>query len=163
MNFANVLFSFSGRINRAKFWLSVVFWLVVVFVAFVVIIVLIGRGVSDLDTDDIGGLIAAFGAGIIVVAIVLIPMFISNLAVGIKRLHDRNKSGWWIVLFYFGPAVLDAIGNTSDSGNVSFALGLAGFAIAIWGIVELGFLRGTVGPNQYGPDPLTPEQVAVAR
>ena len=33
-------------------------------------------------------------------------------------------------------------------------LGLASLAISIWGLVELGFLRGTVGPNQYGPDPL---------
>jgi uncharacterized membrane protein YhaH (DUF805 family) len=28
------------------------------------------------------------------------------------------------------------------------------FAITIWAIVELGFLRGTIGPNRYGPDPL---------
>jgi uncharacterized membrane protein YhaH (DUF805 family) len=27
-------------------------------------------------------------------------------------------------------------------------------ALAVWGIVELGFLRGTAGPNQFGPDPL---------
>ena len=37
---------------------------------------------------------------------------------------------------------------------VSFVLGLASFVISIWGLVELGFLRGTVGPNPYGPDPL---------
>jgi uncharacterized membrane protein YhaH (DUF805 family) len=31
---------------------------------------------------------------------------------------------------------------------------VAAFALSIWGLVEIGFLRGTVGPNQYGPDPL---------
>lgn len=32
--------------------------------------------------------------------------------------------------------------------------GLASLAISIWALVELGFLRGTVGANRYGPDPL---------
>jgi uncharacterized membrane protein YhaH (DUF805 family) len=31
---------------------------------------------------------------------------------------------------------------------------LAGLAIALWGIVELGILPGTKGPNAYGSDPL---------
>jgi uncharacterized membrane protein YhaH (DUF805 family) len=35
-----------------------------------------------------------------------------------------------------------------------FILSLAAGIIAIWGFVELGCLRGTPGPNQYGPDPL---------
>ena len=39
---------------------------------------------------------------------------------------------------------------------VWFVLGVASFVISIWGLVELGFLRGTVGPNPYGPDPLQP-------
>ena len=39
-------------------------------------------------------------------------------------------------------------------GGLAIILGLAGFGISIWALVELGFLRGTVGPNQYGPDPL---------
>jgi len=34
------------------------------------------------------------------------------------------------------------------------ALSLLSFAISIWAIVVLGFLRGTRGPNRYGPDPL---------
>ncbi len=33
---------------------------------------------------------------------------------------------------------------------------LGSFAISIWGFVEIGCLRGTEGPNQYGPDPLPP-------
>lgn len=47
-----------------------------------------------------------------------------------KRWHDRGKSGWW-TLILFVP--------------------LIGF---IWWLVECGFLRGTEGPNQYGPDPV---------
>jgi len=51
------------------------------------------------------------------------------LAVNVKRWHDRGKSGWWCLLLFIpilGP---------------------------IWTIVELGFLRGTVGWNDYGHDP----------
>ena len=52
------------------------------------------------------------------------------------------------------------IANTSEQALVSFVLGLASFVISIWGLVELGFLRGTVGPNPYGPDPLQPPAAA---
>ena len=43
-------------------------------------------------------------------------MLVSAFAVGIKRLNDRDRSGWWIVLFYVGPAVLDAIGLQQPVG-----------------------------------------------
>jgi uncharacterized membrane protein YhaH (DUF805 family) len=80
--------------------------------------------------------------------------WISAFSIGIKRMHDRNKNGWRIVLFYVVPSILAGIANTSEQAVVSFVFGLASFVISIWGLVELGFLRGTVGPNAYGPDPL---------
>jgi uncharacterized membrane protein YhaH (DUF805 family) len=39
-------------------------------------------------------------------------------------------------------------------GGVAAILGLIWLALAIWALVWFGCLRGTVGPNQYGPDPL---------
>ena len=74
----------------------------------------------------------------------------------VKRLHDRDKSGWWILLFYLTPSVLGSIANTSEQPLVGFVFGVGSFVISIWALVELGFLRGTVGPNRYGPDPLQP-------
>jgi uncharacterized membrane protein YhaH (DUF805 family) len=35
-----------------------------------------------------------------------------------------------------------------------YILVLAGFALTIWGFVEIGCLRGTAGSNTYRPDPL---------
>jgi uncharacterized membrane protein YhaH (DUF805 family) len=163
MNFAHVLFGFTGRINRAKYWLAVLFWIAALFVATGVILAIIGKGANEFSADNIGGLLAALGLGILVIALVLIPMLISYFAVGIKRLHDRNKSGWWILLFYAGPIVLNAIGARSESDVVSSGLGLVSFIISVWALIELGFLRGTIGPNQYGPDPLPTEQAAVVR
>ena len=43
-----------------------------------------------------------------------------------------------------------------------FVLHLVSFAITVWAFVELGCLRGTVGPNQYGPDPLEPAALGPA-
>jgi uncharacterized membrane protein YhaH (DUF805 family) len=102
-----------------------------------------------------------YGIGLVLVfLLVLVPMMISSFAIGVKRLHDRDQSGWWIVLFYFGPGVASAIAQSSASGGVSLVLSLVSFAISIWAIVVLGFLRGTRGPNRYGPDPLESHTVA---
>jgi uncharacterized membrane protein YhaH (DUF805 family) len=76
--------------------------------------------------------------------------------VGIKRLHDRDKSGWWLLLFYLVPyLLLGPIGwITGPERMLGVALAVASAAVTIWMIVEIGCRRGTVGPNQYGPDPL---------
>jgi uncharacterized membrane protein YhaH (DUF805 family) len=53
-----------------------------------------------------------------------------SLAMYTKRWHDRDKSGWWTLII-----LVPIIGS-------------------IWLLVELGFLRGTDGPNRFGDDPL---------
>lgn len=63
-------------------------------------------------------------------AIAAVVLFIASLAVAVKRWHDRGKSGWWVLI------------------------GLIPIIGPIWAIIETGFLRGTPGPNEYGPDPL---------
>jgi uncharacterized membrane protein YhaH (DUF805 family) len=166
MNLFQLLFGFSGRANRGKFWLAVVlwiiFWAIAVLVCVLAAIVILGLHLPDssLPHDE---LIARYvrlafdylGLLIVYIAFTVVSL-ISGFAVGIKRLHDRDKSGWWILLFYVAPSVLGSIANTSEQPLAGFVLGVASFAISIWGLVELGFLRGTVGPNRYGPDPLQP-------
>jgi uncharacterized membrane protein YhaH (DUF805 family) len=160
MNFLQVLFSFQGRINRAKYWLAVVFWTVVDMVVFAVMGGMLVRDIVALGSEpsgaDILRVILSFGFSIILVLLVVfVPMIVSGFAIGIKRLHDRDQSGWWILLFYFGPAVASALARTSDSGAAALILGLASLAISIWAFVVLACLRGTHGPNTYGPDPLS--------
>ena len=93
---------------------------------------------------------------IVLGAIVFIPSLFASIAVGIKRLHDRNKSGWWLVVLYVVPNVisLGVIGANEGIAVLSLIILLASYAISIWALVELGFLRGTAGPNRYGDDPL---------
>lgn len=68
--------------------------------------------------------------GILIVLVAYIPVIWAGLAISIKRWHDRDKSGWWIFIAF-----------------VPFIGGL-------WALIETGFLEGTKGDNQYGPDPL---------
>jgi uncharacterized membrane protein YhaH (DUF805 family) len=86
------------------------------------------------------------------------------LALGSKRLHDRNKNGWWLLVFWVLPFALFSVGlsialfndpGTGRSGDLPTAsiLILASLPPALWGIVELGILPGTRGPNLYGADP----------
>jgi uncharacterized membrane protein YhaH (DUF805 family) len=63
--------------------------------------------------------------------LVWIAAIYPSLAVTAKRWHDRDKSAWWILI------------------------GLVPLVGVIWTIVENGFLKGTHGPNRFGPDPLS--------
>jgi uncharacterized membrane protein YhaH (DUF805 family) len=83
---------------------------------------------------------------------------LSATVLGIKRLHDRDRSGWRILIFFLVPglsfAMADVLAGPSDAG-LAIALYAAGIAVGAWAFIELGFLSGTRGPNRYGPDPLS--------
>lgn len=75
------------------------------------------------------------------------------------RLHDRDKSAWWLAVFYLVPGVLGQLAKAAWSAGAAgtalhYILALAAFALTIWGFVEIGCLRGTAGSNTYGPNPL---------
>lgn len=133
IDFGALLFGFDGRINRAKYWLAVAVYFVVMLIA-------------------IGLMFALHGMiGMVLMGIIYIVMIVSGIAVGIKRLHDCDKSGWWLLVFYLLPGLLSGAAMSMDD---SIILNLLSFAVSIWGLVQLGFLRGTVGPNRFGPDPI---------
>ena len=172
------MFSFQARINRKPWWLTglamFVIMMILIFAIFAVIIVADPKGAlgtggpmdfvmavlylmlgaANLASHDPMAFLAAPGllfAAIMVLLIIIFNLWI-GLAHGAKRLHDRNKSAWWLLVFWLAPAVLQAIGERIEGIGLIFIL--AGLAIWIWGLVEFGFLRGTVGPNPYGPGPL---------
>ena len=55
------------------------------------------------------------------------------------------------------------LGNIGPYTGLDIVVQLAGLALSIWALVELGFLRGTSGRNRYGPDPLASAKVRVQR
>jgi uncharacterized membrane protein YhaH (DUF805 family) len=148
MNVAQLFFGFTGRINRGKYWLAILVYVIIALVM-----------------GTLGYAAGEAGAFQLLSIIVNIGMFISGLAIGAKRLHDRDKSAWWLLLFYIVPSVLFAIGaaiffyglGTEEAGSVisGVVVYVLGLAVLIWAIIELGCLRGTLGPNRFGPDPLT--------
>lgn len=142
MSIGAMLFSFRGRMNRQPYWL-----INLLAMAVATGLIFIVTGGAILTEDD-----AAFGRLAILLPILAIPLTWIGLATGVKRLHDRNKSAWWLLVFYVLPSVLDY------AGGESMLFGIAGLAIFVWALVELGFLRGTSGPNDYGPDPLAPPE-----
>ena len=151
MDWGHLFFKFNGRTNRAKFWIAGL-----IFAVINVVMAIFGY-VADQSV--------IFQA---VNSMLGIVMLISSIAVGVKRLHDRNKSGWYLLLFYFVPGVVAAlsvlIGEfVEDSSIIATVLALVAFALVVWAFVEMGCLRGTIGVNQYGPDPVAPATLPPVR
>ena len=83
-------------------------------------------------------------------------------ATSIKRLHDRDRSGWWLVPFVVFPGLFgrfgDRLGDLPGGSYAVTLLGLAAFVLYIWAFVEMYFLRGSSRTNRFGADPLTKVQ-----
>jgi hypothetical protein len=77
----------------------------------------------------IGAVLGEEAATIILYLLGLV-LFWSVIAIQVKRWHDRDKSGWWILI-----NLVPIIGS-------------------IWALIDNGFLRGTEGMNRFGEDPL---------
>lgn len=160
MDWKSLFFSFRGRVNRAKYWLALLIILIVSVVLRGIRLIVEQNWdvVGELDTgDSVAGLVTLSVITLVVLAVSL-TCLVAGLAVAAKRLHDRDKSAWWLLLFYLLPGVLAVTGagvGMATESWLAFALLVAvALAISIWAFIELGCLRGTVGPNQYGPDPL---------
>lgn len=114
MDFKQFYLSPQGRANRKQFWL----WLVLPLTAIGILLAILDVATGKYDPELGIGLFSSIFA-----LVLLIP----SVIVYIKRFHDRDKSGWWVLI-----ALIPIIG-------------------AIWLLIELGFLKGTPGPNRFGP------------
>jgi uncharacterized membrane protein YhaH (DUF805 family) len=107
MDWRTLFFSFRGRLNRAKYWLALLIGAIISAVCVVTMATLM-NGLRMGIYGGAGGIMAAIALSVIV----LIVVFCSSLAIAFKRLHDRNKSGVWLLLFWLAPSVLNAIGQS---------------------------------------------------
>lgn len=161
MDLLSVLFSFHGRINRFKYWLALLFIFSSLLCEIILVRLLFGSGPGK-SNFAFGELVQISGrpAGDALSWAVTILMtgFVSWTlsAVAIKRLHDRNKSGWWIVPLLIIPIVLGKIDDRLDASAIETVIALAGLLLCLWGFFELGCRKGNVGPNRFGADPLAP-------
>ena len=97
--------------------------------------VAVGFSVVALFIDTATGQGTEKSPGGVLTALVVLAHLLPALIVTVRRLHDTDRTGWMVLLNYIPP--LNLI------------------------IVVLACLRGTPGPNHYGPDPLDPSVAAV--
>ena len=141
---------FSGRSTRAEYWWWFLFY------------TLVGMGASTLDN----AVVPVFSL------IIGLTFFLPNLAVSVRRLHDINRTGWWLFCWFLimlVPTIIMIVGiftafesiwegNWNDRGSwgiliIGLALTLiASFVTFIWCIIWF-VKQGDLGPNKYGPDP----------
>jgi uncharacterized membrane protein YhaH (DUF805 family) len=118
MNFTEAIASgfqnyvnFRGRAARSEFWWWTLFSILASIVAGLVDVVLFGVAGISLIQNLVG-----------------LALFLPGLAVSVRRLHDLDRTGWWMLI-----------------------------ALTVIGIIVLiawDCIRGTVGPNRFGLDPL---------
>ena len=100
------------RLLAEQWWL----WLILPFTVISTLLGFVDMATGNFDPEAGIGLFSGIFA-----LLSLIPAII----VHIKRFHDRDKSGWWLLI-----VLIPIIG-------------------AIWLLIELGFLKGTSGPNRF--------------
>lgn len=127
-----ILLSFSGRVGRSTFWWFALANLVLTgsFVAWLATLDIWTESDSysaysgNTQVDWSGGdsvILGIFGVALLIFSII-------GLSVSIRRWHDLDKSGWWVLI-----------------GIVPFG--------SLYALYKQGFVRGDVGSNQYGPPP----------
>jgi uncharacterized membrane protein YhaH (DUF805 family) len=141
MDWAYLLNRFDGRIGRQTFW-----------IAFGVVMV----------AEIFGHFIAEQIQGDRLSAIVDLAFTYPEFAIAAKRGQDRNMPLWLIGAFFGAGVLLDlltvvGLAGTDDAPSLIslvIAVPFTVFGLAL--LVELGFRKGTTGPNRSGPDPLGP-------
>jgi uncharacterized membrane protein YhaH (DUF805 family) len=119
MDLESLYLSSQGRISRKVYWVASL-----PLMPLSILGDLLMRGESTVE--------AAFLA-LILLVVVLVP----TVVLSIKRCHDRDRSGWFLLLY-----LIPLIGS-------------------VWLLIDLGFLRGSQGPNRFGPDPTSTRRDAV--
>ena len=134
---------FTGRAARAEYWWFYLGMIVAYIVAMII--------------DSLVGiqLIGPYG---LLTCLLGLALIIPGLAVTVRRLHDTNRSGWWILVVvvpYFIVGIM--MGMAAASGDMSgmASAGLAGLVALAGAVAMLVFmvLPGTSGDNRFGPDP----------
>ena len=148
MNFGSLYTSFEGRIGRKQFWIGFIPLVAVMLI--ILFLSLYAVGEQDLWVFRLNKFI--------VMLIFMYPL----MALGVKRLHDRGRPGYVVIVFFIPwllhqiTNLLEITGDFTSLNSLDLVFFLVNLLISIWFIVDLGFLRGTRNTNQYGPDPAEP-------
>jgi uncharacterized membrane protein YhaH (DUF805 family) len=156
MGLAQKLFGFRGRIPRRTWWIWTLVLSVVMMGALAAVFIHVGK-------DNFENVVAFDLSSRSLQVFLALSAFISwiGIALGAKRLHDRNIRGFWVVIPALITIAIIALQNTGHGGTFEHpsipvhVLTLASMGFNLWLLVQCGFLKGTQGPNRFGPNPLT--------
>ncbi|KGL54581.1 hypothetical protein HQ50_08760 [Porphyromonas sp. COT-052 OH4946] len=153
---------FKGRARRKEFWFFTLFYLIALIIPLAVAIPLAVIFRHTIDTN------LAVRIFTVVEVLVYLSLLLPAYAVTVRRLHDTNRSGLW-VLASIAPRVL-AEGLTAIFGQrwllqiidgefptllmINMFLGLTNLCVSIL-ILIMMCEKGTKGENRFGPDPLS--------
>ena len=161
---------FSGRAPRAEWWWYFLFTLIIYLVMWFVFAGSM-TNLAATGNNPSAGMLPALGGGMIIMSLVWLALIIPTIAVQMRRVHDTNRSGWWVGAFYLlyilylamlvgsmasvMSAGMAGAEPSAAAGTTVLATGLLAILILIYAIVLLVFfcLPGTPGPNIYGPEP----------
>jgi uncharacterized membrane protein YhaH (DUF805 family) len=184
MTLAQILFSLKGRLNRKPYWIVGVI-LFALLIAVAAVAVIISAQMMQAAFESGGSIEAPMQLTTLLIVGAGFLLTYPSTAIMVKRFHDRDKSGKWVLLLLvpaLGKMATDLLGITGQEIPLSlynidgtesfleawqkwmaaewrirpieFAVGVYTFVVSVWFIVELGFLRGTAGPNRFGNDSL---------
>ena len=159
---------FRGRSPRKEYWMFVLFTFIVSIVLSLIDAALgFGGHTNSYSTGGANGYAAGAGvSGGLLANLWSLAILVPSIAVGVRRLHDLNRTGWWM-LAPMAPIVIGSIfffmamrgaltgagmgGGGMLGGILLFVGGIMGFVLFVWFC-----MRGTDGPNRFGPDPYAP-------
>lgn len=125
--------TFSGRASRSEYWFFVLFSYLLILGVGALFFLFGGMGAIEN-----GSLNAAHYILLIAYVIITLGLFLPSISVLVRRFHDRNMSGWWVLALM-----------------VAGAIPFVGILATI-GLLVLLCLKGTDGENRFGDDPLNP-------
>lgn len=114
--------TFSGRARRAEYWWFILFSLIVSLVLGFV--------------DGFTGMMMGAGDMGVLSTIWSLGALIPSIAVGVRRLHDIDRTGWWLLIWL---------------------IPIIGWIV----LIVFAATRGTNGPNRFGADPLRGDRAGV--
>jgi uncharacterized membrane protein YhaH (DUF805 family) len=142
-----------GRIGRQQWWIGAI----ALGIVYIVVGVIAGMVINNMQVLG--------WVSLILFVIFAYPLY----ALYLKRRHDRDNNGLDATIFLavigvslllqalgisYSPQELPNVGTVMMPNQIGMIIGAITLIYAIYMLVVMGFLRGTVGPNQYGPDPL---------
>ncbi len=160
-NFMRLYTTTEGRIGRQQWWLGAI----ALGVVYIVIAVIAGMVINNVQVLG--------WVSLVLFAIFAYPIY----ALYLKRRHDRDNNGLDAIIFMavlgislllqalgisFSPQELPGVGTVMMPNQIGMIVGVITLVYSIYMLVVMGFLRGTIGPNQYGPDPVGGAATATA-